>query len=545
MYMYKSLFFYSLFNQVLSLADNLLVSFETGTLTRLTQLRILHLSTNLLVSIDRQLLYGNVNLRAVEVRNNNLHWIEDDAFTMNAYLTHIDLSQNRLNRINRSLFRTLTHLEFLDLSQNMIEEIQPDLFLGLMNLKSLSLHENRLTNIDKRLFSSLINLSSLTLNHNYIRSIDEGAFANCARAEVVSLDDNHLTRLVRGMFTGLRGLTILNLQHNKIRQVQPGAFIGLPRIKELFLGWNKITELNKCSFFGLSSLIVLDLRENFISILQRDVFSALENLQELNLRRNRLEFVEADRAEKLTLLIISNNHISSMASVTTPLSLLSLDLYGNKFNCTCKFFRELAHLSWRNLATDCYINHGVLNFSGKSNVREKIWKRIDNGCLTDKCGKSYFWEVTPCVSCSRSNALVCVDGLVEIHHQCVSLFFEKAVSMKRHNSTECNNSVQCNRPFACTNQTTFYGKRTHSTLYDTKGEACLEELVVTRKPLMVYLGVVAMFIFLAGAVGYGAKRNDNVKRPTVQKPVEATKSVGGRDRRLPCYNYGRRSSCTF
>lgn len=191
-------------------------------------------------------------------------------FLWNCYnLTDLFLSGNKIKKIAKDAFDELTSLVWLDLSKNQIKKLHEDTFKPLTELEFLFLQQNHIQVIDSNLFSQNAKISQLSLNDNDLRIIGDGAFRMSPTLNTLDLFNNR--RLKRIDLTNIsRGGSIL---------------------------YDLSVNLNNCSLKNL-----------FIPM----------NVVELGVHRNHITSIDAHPNNRLKILNLDNNHLSTLRHLKLP-----------------------------------------------------------------------------------------------------------------------------------------------------------------------------------------------------------------------------------
>ncbi|CAG5133115.1 unnamed protein product, partial [Candidula unifasciata] len=199
------------------------------------------------------------------------------------------------------------------LDANLITSIPPEAFVGLTNLKQLWLDDNRLDHIPVQAFRELTGLQALTLIKNQIENIPDHAFQNNTKLFQLRLANNEIKDIAEHALYGLTQLKYLQLQNNRI-QTMPSAFKHLVNLGELNLEGNRLTEIPQDSFQQKEKLTMLILSNNPITSVSDEAFVNLPSLQELKLSEvhDMTKFPDLTGTMNLTVLQLDRANIRSI-----------------------------------------------------------------------------------------------------------------------------------------------------------------------------------------------------------------------------------------
>lgn len=184
-------------------------------------------------------------------------------------LTDLFLSGNKIKKIARDAFDKLTLLAYLDLSNNQIKRLHEDTFEPLKELEYLFLQQNHIQVIDSNLFNHNTKICRLFLNNNDLRIIGDGAFRMIPTLGRLDISNNpHLKRI-----------DLTNISRG-------GSFL-----------YDLSVDLSNCS-----------LKKLFIPM----------NVVELGVRRNHITSINAHPNNRLKVLNLDNNHLSTILHLKLP-----------------------------------------------------------------------------------------------------------------------------------------------------------------------------------------------------------------------------------
>jgi Leucine-rich repeat (LRR) protein len=261
----------------------------------------------------------------------------------------VELDHHRLTRMASPLLARMTNVRKLSLHDNALSNIEG--LESLNKLEELSLEMNALTRIEG--LSTLSALAKLDLGKNRLTSLDGGAPLSgvCHTLTQLSLEDNML-RSLAGIETlhALQELYVANNRLATLKDVLPYVK-DLARLLILDLSGNPCALANAASssmseyrlsvVFALRRLKVLDgvsidsaeanaAREAYAGRLTEEALSehlghsTFKNVDSLDLNSCKLRHLDALSAERfpnLRVLVLDNNHISDLSSLS-PLPLL-------------------------------------------------------------------------------------------------------------------------------------------------------------------------------------------------------------------------------
>lgn len=214
---------------------------------------------------------GNKLIYLMTFRDCDLYEFPKDLFTFNTIFL-MNISNSGLQQIGDKKFKKAENLHALYASNNSISELKSDTFTGASWLFELNLSKNKINKIHKDTFKGLSILRLITLSNNEITSIAPGTFSRNRELYYVGLENNQL------------------VQYNEYS-------ISLKRIH---LDDNLLIKL----FIG----------------------SHIANISASN---NEITTIVAPAWSEIWRLILSNNSISEIESLTTLTNLTNLDLSQN------------------------------------------------------------------------------------------------------------------------------------------------------------------------------------------------------------------------
>ncbi|GFN90196.1 toll-like receptor e [Plakobranchus ocellatus] len=287
----------------LDLSYNLISTWRTASIAKLTHLSFINLSNNVIEKIisaskkdsfitDDKLRFvsnqstdshlspsvsHNLSLEVLLLNDNQISTLDNGTFAECSNLEELDLSRNRLNFLPPGVFRGLYSLESLNLQQNYLD-LRPEtypttVFADLKQLKRLNIQRNYIyTRLSPR---ASILTSFVQQNNTDVKSVVHRTYPDKALSSLVSLSVLQMDALQYDILPGpgfryLTNLTVLDFSKSS-------ALTGLP---ELFF-----------SNFSFQKPLQLILSDCELTFIHPGSFAYLPTLDSLSLRYNtKLEF---------------------------------------------------------------------------------------------------------------------------------------------------------------------------------------------------------------------------------------------------------------
>ncbi|XP_001359655.2 nephrocan [Drosophila pseudoobscura] len=250
------------------------------------------------VHFPARLLYS-LEVTELDMRSCGIRHMRWDSFALGAEkLVILLLSDNLLEELNDKSFFGAGNLQFLFLNQNRIRSLETDTFDGLQSLQYLNLIENQLEELPPRIFDDLKSLQTVLLAQNLLTTVAGDLFAYNPRLHSVSLHTNRLEDLQEYAFRvgQEHRLHSLDLSHN-------------PRLTVLLLNLNASRlSVRNCSL---------------------DRVNLYGSVTEVDLSDNRVRELYFPASETLEYLVLRNNSLVQMASLTRVPRLRHLDVADN------------------------------------------------------------------------------------------------------------------------------------------------------------------------------------------------------------------------
>ncbi|XP_017141574.1 nephrocan [Drosophila miranda] len=250
------------------------------------------------VQFPARLLYS-LEVTELDMRSCGIRHMRWDSFALGAEkLVILLLSDNLLEELNDKSFFGAGNLQFLFLNQNRIRNLETDTFDGLQSLQYLNLIENQLEELPPRIFDDLKSLQTVLLAQNLLTTVAGDLFAYNPRIHSVSLHTNRLEDLQEYAFRvgQEHRLHSLDLSHN-------------PRLTVLLLNLNASRlSVRNCSL---------------------DRVNLYGSVTEVDLSDNRVRELYFPASETLEYLVLRNNSLVQMASLTRVPRLRHLDVADN------------------------------------------------------------------------------------------------------------------------------------------------------------------------------------------------------------------------
>ncbi|XP_041358407.1 leucine-rich repeat and immunoglobulin-like domain-containing nogo receptor-interacting protein 2 [Gigantopelta aegis] len=272
----------------------------------------------------------------------------------------------------------------------------------------------------------------------------------CIQLQLLNLSANNISVIEDGAFADLSNLSTLILRRNYLHWLDEDTFKGLGLLDNLDLGYNGLTVIRNNTFRELGSLRKLDFTKNHISVVDKDAFRGLTSLVVLNMTRNLLKTVPPfvfSHLRSLEILVLDDNLIEELPDFAFSGldSLKILRLNGNRLTrisaLTFVFQSRKASM----------VEHLYLKGTNLTEFPEKALSALHNLKTLDL---------------SQSNIKVLHNGS-----------FDKLINLRKLVLVGLNNL-------------TVIENHTFTWLYK------LEELTVSRNPVLHTLGGLAMTSFL-------------------------------------------------
>jgi Leucine-rich repeat (LRR) protein len=387
------------------LIENLISSFEIGSLHTFYRLESILLMNNNIGRLQSFTFYNSSTLRYINIENNMIEFVDEFAFFYLESLTLISLRNNRIKHIfnhafdsiqggtfslnlNQNLniqnislssmnsdlkclylsYESLSHLKdytddffpfkVLDLSKSKMSTLYARTIKGMFS--TLILSDNKLFSFEDNSFTYLPNLVEIDFTKNLIKSLDfheAFAFSQLNMTRLV-FNSNRIEHILPEFFLKFPALSHLDLSNNNFYSLTKRDFLNLLHLECLLLNDNQILSIEKKTFTHLSALRRLELKNNLIY----DLFflANLKGLNELVLSGNQIETFEY--SFNLSLLDLSQNRLNSFETVDSIANnLKTLILNSNQIKKIDFFnFDRLEYLDMS------YNGLTVVNFSSKS-----------------------------------------------------------------------------------------------------------------------------------------------------------------------------------
>lgn len=368
----------------LNLSQNKIESLSAEAFNELESLSMLNLSGNFISNITGSSFDYLTSMQKLCLTNNSISMLDENLFAKLRHLNVLKLDGNLLSVIGAKIFRNNPELIEIDLSRNALVEIEPDAFMQLRRVKTINLRWNKC--IDGS-FDDVMDEMLSSLKGKCTKKIARKVFLNCdddgdgGDAEMKScridqeIDRDNLpdeiafhvngatdefsgltsiehltlqgqkvktlpTRLLH-RFTGLTKLSVLNTE---TRNFEIDIFNGMSQLSEVKFSGNIITRITSTMFNRVdgekdeekffSNLRVLDLTDNRIEAIELDSFESLTMLEKLSLSHNKIRSIHDKLFEKLRNLNevrLDNNLLSiiEMKTFTNNRRLSEIDLTSN------------------------------------------------------------------------------------------------------------------------------------------------------------------------------------------------------------------------
>ena len=366
------------------------------------------------------------SLLSANVTRNQIEFISDDALIGYKRLLVLDLSHNKITSVTEAMFKPLTSLKRLHLSFNRLRSMPVGgIFKHFSTLNLLELSNNEIGSVDG-VFTNSTRIQFLMLSRNNVSVIPDGSFANCTKLVVVDLHGNKITEMSERVFADTR-VAYLDLSHNAIcnatglrqalvgsnavyinladnclndlvadmfsqpcqkieetcrftafviftgnviQTVDPAAFRNQTQLQGIYLNENRIMELPSQVFSNLSQLTMLNLSHNALCILPDDIFESNADVEILEISWNALVVLPQSlmKLQKLKVLILNNNRLSTLPLVNAPSSIQFRHLM-------CIILEENNFREIRNNSFAMFPNLMILLFG------ENVIRSMEPGCF--------------------------------------------------------------------------------------------------------------------------------------------------------------------
>ena len=307
-----------------------------------------------LQTLNKQAFRGLGALRWLILKNNQLTAVPSDALNVIGKISsfqHLDLSANSIFQIADDAFSGVSSLNYLNIKDNKFKTIfrntgYLDLLRNLkqlvlgglgalihvfefdlpVSLPSLQIFELRGTGIvqarfEKKLCPTFPNVVAVTITDTAISEFPYSlALHKCSVLEKLDLsgsvrDINSLD--IKDANISIFGLDDLILARNELKSIRQILFINAPNLTSLNLSDNNVKNIDSAIAHAFKRLVHLSIDDNGLSSLAG--LEHLTFLKHLNAARNQIT--------EVPLWLIS---------ATTGLVLITLDLSGSPFSCTCE-----------------------------------------------------------------------------------------------------------------------------------------------------------------------------------------------------------------
>ncbi|EDW85128.1 uncharacterized protein Dwil_GK12778 [Drosophila willistoni] len=238
-------------------------------------------------------------------------------------LSELDMRNCQMKHVTWESFLMANNLRILLLSENNIEEIDESTFNYASELQFLFLRGNRLSRLNRKSFKGLRKLQHLDLSGNRLTELAVGIFDDLERLQQIDLSDNQLSFLGNELFGQNSHLLTVNLNTNHLRAIEENAFrrsTNSPPLLAVDLSHNN--QLNVL----LLNLNAGDLRARNCSLDRVNLYGSVTNV---DLSDNRLRELYFTQPEILERLILRNNSLGQLSSLTRVPRLRYLDVGDN------------------------------------------------------------------------------------------------------------------------------------------------------------------------------------------------------------------------
>ncbi|ALC45703.1 CG10824 [Drosophila busckii] len=242
------------------------------------------------------------------------------------------------------LFSALPQLQELDMRQCQLQHVTWDCFLAAEQLQILLLSNNQLTQLEERNFGYANNLEYLFLSDNKLQQLHRDAFKGLSKLRHLDLSTNELQHLPAGLFDELQQLQQLSLHENRLQYLSSELLSHNTQLHTIILHTNYLSELAEQAFSFQSRLLLLDLSNNAplellllqlnsshlharnCSLYRVNIFGSITNV---DLRSNRLQELYFSSSETLEHLVLRNNSLAQLVTLTRVQRLRSLEVADN------------------------------------------------------------------------------------------------------------------------------------------------------------------------------------------------------------------------
>jgi len=306
------------------------------------ELELVDLSSNHLVFIPDRAFSNQRRLVELRINSNKISELSERTFSGLGKLQFLNLGENLIESIPNKAFRSLRLLKELKLGSNRISEIENRAFVHLVEVKIIDLSDNLLENIPTEALQYLAKLAELNLANNNLKLISDQSLPQLFKLSVLDLSGNEIERIHEKAFIPVNSVRQLNLQDNQLYEVPSKSLKSFLKLEDLNIGQNKFSVISEGAFTDLGRLSKLDISGcSYLEEVTKGAFSALSDIEYLRLSSNRKLHVihpEAFQAQlSLTHLDLSNNALEFVSQYLVPwMSLSSVDLSGNPWNCDCQ-----------------------------------------------------------------------------------------------------------------------------------------------------------------------------------------------------------------
>ncbi|XP_017056921.1 leucine-rich repeat-containing protein 15 [Drosophila ficusphila] len=219
--------------------------------------------------------------------------------------------------------------------------------IGADKLVILLMSDNEIEVLPTGTFRGAGNLQFLFLNRNKLSKLQTGVFENLKQLQYLDLTDNQLVDLPRDVFSELRSLQHVGLANNQLATVESDLFAQNPRLLAVAMQNNRIREVGEYAFRskGLGhrmeyvdlshnpQLDVLLLNINATNLTVRncslDRVNLYGSVRNVDLSDNRVRELYFPASEALERLLLRNNSLEQLASLSRVPRLRHLDVADN------------------------------------------------------------------------------------------------------------------------------------------------------------------------------------------------------------------------
>ncbi|XP_049882570.1 protein artichoke-like [Pectinophora gossypiella] len=296
----------------IQITNTRITSFENGTFSHLSFLKIINASHGELASLGFETFKDSGSIEILDLSNNLLENFFVNGTSI-ASVAELYLYGNKIKNITSEPFSHLVHLKKLNLANNNIARFDPKLFPSITKLVVLDLSSNTgidytgtfdylaqlyelsLANVDKQFdFEHVINkiIKNLDLSCNNIDNLNSMFISNIQNVESLNLKSNKIPSINKLSFQNMQQLTYLDLSFNLISFIQPGSFLHTNNIRYLNLHNNALTSLQVSVFEGLSHLETLNLSNNALREFGNNVLHNIPHVKTIALDNNDIENIQ-------------------------------------------------------------------------------------------------------------------------------------------------------------------------------------------------------------------------------------------------------------